>query len=239
MISKSSRSGVGSLIRGRALRGPQDGKWGSAPFFCTTATVRRPDIYKTLLLEHSTSYQPDERSIAFQNGEEKALSYFFRELHPALTHYANQWVNNLPLAQEIASDAFVKTWKKRGRLNTSTGIRSYLYTIVRRDSQKIASRQRNRQEVCMQTPPEAVHTETPFHYLVRSETCRLLYAAMQTLSPGNQRVIAMHFFEGKSTGEIARELNLHRHTVQTQKSRGIKALQKILQLPFLLFVFLF
>jgi RNA polymerase sigma-70 factor (ECF subfamily) len=190
-------------------------------------------------LRHSALYHPDEYAIAFQNGDEEALSYFFRELHPALTHYANHWVNNLQLAQEIASEAFVKTWQKHDKLNSSTGIRSYLYTIVRRDSQKIANRQRSRPEVYIQTPPESFHTETPFHYLVRSETYRLLYAAIQQLSPGNQRVIAMHFFEGKSTGEIARELNLHPHTVQTQKSRGIKALQKILQLPFLWLCFSF
>lgn len=191
-------------------------------------------------MRHFASYHPDDYAIAFQNGDEKALAYFFRELHPALTHYANQWVNNLQLAQDIASEAFVKTWQKRDKLNSSAGIRSYLYTIVRRDSQRMANRQRSQPEVYIQTPPEMFHTETPFHYLVRSETYRLLYAAIQQLSPGNQRVIAMHFFEGKSTGEIARELNLHRHTVQTQKSRGIKALQKILQLPFgaLFFFFL-
>lgn len=174
----------------------------------------------------AASYHPDEYAIAFQKGDERALAYFFRELHPALTHYANQWVNNLPLAQEIASEAFVKTWQNHYKLNSAEGIKAYLYTVVRRDSYKTAKTQNSPDTSIVNT----ADNDTPFSFLVRSETYRLLYSALQKLSPGNKRVITMYYLEGKTTGEIARELNLHPQTVQTQKLRGIKALQKLMNL---------
>ncbi|HTN05696.1 sigma-70 family RNA polymerase sigma factor [Agriterribacter sp.] len=171
----------------------------------------------------------EKQAFAFQRGDEQALSYFFQEFYPALTHYANQWLNNLPLAQDIASEAFVKTWQMHFKFNSFDGIKAYLYTIVRRDSFRAVQKQKRYLQL---DPPSAYDTpesNTPFSFLVRAETCRLLYSALQKLSPGNKRVITMYYLEGKNTSEIARELNLHPHTVQTQKLRGIKALQKILR----------
>ncbi len=170
-------------------------------------------------------HKPDDYAVAFGKGDEQALAYYFRELHPALTLYANQWVKDLPLAQEIASEAFVKTWEKHHKFNSHEGIRAYLYTIVRRDSYKAA---RNSSNISLLN--DSADNDTPFSFLVRAETYRLLYAALQKLSPGNKRVITMYYFDGKTTGEIAKELNLHPHTVQTHKLRGLKALQKLLNL---------
>lgn len=168
----------------------------------------------------------DEYAIAFSLGDEQALAYYFRQLHPALTLYANQWVKDFQLAQDIATEAFVKTWQKHYKLNSSEGIKAYLYTVVQRDSYKTAKRQNSLDTSIINT----ADNDTPFSFLVRAETYRLLYSALQKLSPGNKRVIAMYYLEGKTTGEIARELNLHPQTVQTQKLRGIKALKKLLNL---------
>ena len=75
--------------------------------------------------------------------------------------------------------------------------------------------------------------ETPLDNLIRTETYRLIHSALKDLAPGNQKVIKMYFLEGKSSGEIARELKLSRSTVNTQKYLGLAALRKkLLQLFF-------
>lgn len=173
-------------------------------------------------------HHPEDHAAAFRKGDEQALAFYFRELHPALTLYANQWVKDFRLAREITSEAFVKTWQKHHKFNSCEGIRAYLYTIVRRDSCKTSKKRSG-----VSLPNDPIDNNTPFSFLVRAETCRLLYAALQKLSPGNKRVITMYYFDGKTTGEIARELDLHPHTVQTQKQRGLKALQKMLHLTVL------
>ena len=183
-------------------------------------------------MPQAQQYHADNFPITFSKGDEQALAHYFRELHPALTLYANQWVKDYPLAQEIASEAFVKTWQKHYKFNSYEGIKAYLYTIVRRDSHKTAKKLRQADTLSS----DATDYETPFSFLVRAETYRLLYDALRKLSPGNKRVITMYYLEGKTTGEIARELNLHPHTVQTQKLRGIKALQKLLRLSIFIFL---
>ena len=173
--------------------------------------------------------EDEKQATAFQQGEEKALEYFFTRLYPTLTLYAFQWVKDRPSVEEIVSEAFVKTWQKHRRLNSFAGIRAYLYTVVRRDSSRAAARLHKERKLFTNTTPELLSTNTPFEYLLRAETYRLVHAALGKLSPGNRQVIAMHYLEGKTTAQIARQLNLHPQTVQTHKTRGIKALLKILQ----------
>ena len=183
--------------------------------------------------------QHEEQARAFQQGDEAALAFFYGEFLPALTLFASRWVKSRQIAQEIASEAFIKTWRMHPKLDSYAGIRAYLYKTVQRDCQHVQKRERRREEVHQFSMPDTACHDTPFQHLVRSETYRLVHAAIKTLSPGNRRVISMHFLEGKSTGQIARELNLHPHTVQTQKARGLKALRKIIQHPLLLSVYLF
>ena len=186
----------------------------------------------------TNSTTEDEYIFAFNRGDEQALAYYFRQLHPTLTHYANQWARDFHLAQEIAADAFVKTWKAHCQFDSYDSIKRYLYTIVRRDSYKIAKRLNIHPFPTQSEERGAADNDTPFSNLVRAETYRILYSALKKLSPGNNRVITMYYLEGKTTGEIARELNLHPSTVQTQKIRGIKALQKLLKLHVFWAIFL-
>jgi RNA polymerase sigma factor (sigma-70 family) len=184
------------------------------------------------------NFHEQQWALAFQEGDEAALAFFYGQFHPALTIFACRWVKDTQTAQEIASEAFVKTWKMNRKLNSYAGIRAYLYKVVQRAAFRVQLRQQQQPEllnICY-TDPE--NPDNPFEHLVRAETYRMVHNALKSLSPGNHRVISMHFLEGKTTGEIARELNLHPHTVQTQKARGLKALRKIMQEPLFIPVYL-
>src|SRR5258708_840146 len=94
-------------------------------FFCGIPAP--PNSRKMRLDPH---YTEQEYAQLFQEGEEIALNFFFRELHPALALFANRWVNNRSLAEEIAADAFIKTWKMHRKLDSYPSIRAYLYKVV-------------------------------------------------------------------------------------------------------------
>ena len=66
----------------------------------------------------------EEHSLDFNRGDEKALSFFYHEFYPALAHYSFQLTQSRPIAEEIASEAFVKTWRMHYKLNSYAGIKS-------------------------------------------------------------------------------------------------------------------
>lgn len=169
-------------------------------------------------------------ALLFQIGNEKALSFFYHEFYPALAHYSFQLTQSRPVAEEIASEAFVKAWRMHYKLNSYAGIKAYLYKIVHRDSvEAISSEQRRAKSYRLLSPQ--IDTESPFDNMVRSEVYRLIHAALKDLSPASRRVVIMHYLEGMTTGQIATELNLHPSTIKTQKMQGLKALKKVFIKP--------
>ncbi|HEY0434370.1 MAG TPA: sigma-70 family RNA polymerase sigma factor [Chitinophagaceae bacterium] len=167
----------------------------------------------------------------FQEGNEEALSYFYREYHPALTLFAHAHVRNFHLAQEIASEAFLKVWRLHSKLDNYQGIRAYLYKTVLRDSKRARFLEVRRTQFNQDTLTQPGTEDSPFSQLIRAETYRIVHSALKSLPPGYRKVISMHFIDGKSTGEIARELNASVSTVKTQKQKGLKALKKRMSKP--------
>lgn len=180
----------------------------------------------------------EEYAAAFQQGDEQALAFFYREFYPALALYANRWVENRSIAEEIASDALVKIWKMHWKLDSYLAIRAYLYKTVRRDSQLALKREQRRTEIHRQSQPQVVTNDTPFHHLVRCEVYRLIHTALKDLSPANRKVITMHFLEGKTSAEIAKELHLSSSTIRNQKMGALDALRKKLLRPMFILLYL-
>lgn len=171
-------------------------------------------------------------ALLFQNGNEKALSFFYYEFYPALTHYSFQLTQSRPVAEEIASEAFVKIWRMHYKLNSYAGIKAYLYKIVHRDSVDAILYEQRRTKSYRHLSTQ-IDTETPLDNMVRSEVYRLIHSALKDLSPANRKVMIMHYLDGKTTGQISRELNLHPSTIKTQKKQGLNALKKVFIKPML------
>ena len=166
---------------------------------------------------------------AFHRGDEKGLAYFYKSFHPILSLYAFKYVDNHSIAEEIASEAFVKTWKMYAKLDSFGAIRAYLYKIVYRDSINSLNHKQKREKLQRDSQPLTVDNYTPFDHLVRSEAYRIVHNSLKDLPSGQRKVTMMYYLEGKSTGQIAKELNLHPSTIKTQKDKGLEALRKKLR----------
>lgn len=171
-------------------------------------------------------------ALLFQGGNEKALSFFYNEFYPALAHYSFQLTLSRPVAEEIASEAFIKVWRLHYKLNSYAGIKAYLYKIVHRDSIKTVLSEQKRAKIHRNLQPETTN-DTPFDNLVRSEVYRIIHTALKDLSPAKRRVVIMYYLEGKTTGQIAHELNLHPSTIKAQKKDGFNQLKKSFIKPML------
>lgn len=189
-----------------------------------------------MLLRPEQHYTPEEYALLFQQGEEESLAFFYMELFPALSLYANSIVQNRETAEEVASTAFIKTWKHHEKLNSYNAIRAYLYKATYNGA--LFARQQSQRRNFIETHVEAVQVneETALANLIRAETYRIIHSALKDLAPGNQKIIQMYYLEGKSSGEIARELKLPRSTVNSHKYQGLAALRKKLLHLFLQFL---
>lgn len=175
-------------------------------------------------MDHRTG----ENAIAFQMGKEHALRYFHRLYYKALVYYAFQWLNCRQSAEEAASEAFLRTWTNRHKLNQAHAIKAYLYTCTRNLCLDALKARKGKETF---ETGVADYESSAFDHLVRAEMLRELHNALAELPPASRQVIEMHYLEGKTTGEIARELNKHPSTIKTQKLRALEMLRQKLPRP--------
>jgi RNA polymerase sigma factor (sigma-70 family) len=171
-------------------------------------------------------YTLTEYALLFQQGEEKALEWFYLEFHPVLLLYANNILKDLPIAEEVTSDAFIKTWKHHAKLDSFGAIRAYLYKVTHNGALQAKQKMERRNFIEKNAAISETDNYTPFEHTVRAETYHLVHAALKELAPGNQRVIKMYYLDGKSSGDIARELKLSANTVKSHKKQGLAAFRK-------------
>ncbi len=164
----------------------------------------------------------------FQQGDERGLHYIHRQLYPLTVYYANLRLHNHPLAEEIASSAFLKIWHRHSQFAHYSGVKAYLLKIVERDCQRVLIKARKVALFNSDLPEDVADGSDAFKTLVKAETYTLLHKAIKKLSPGMQAVVNSMYIEGNNLTETAKLLNLNTSTVHTQKKRAIKALAKLL-----------
>ena len=175
----------------------------------------------------STSHA-SEYALAFQQGEEKGFDFFFREFFPSLCFFANHILDNRCEAEDIASFAFIKIWKRHSQFNNARNIRSYLYQIVRNDCLKFLQQKGKR--IRMQKEIEHLTIDNTKGNceadIIRAEVFSELYKALNSLPTECRKVFKMLYIDGKKVNEIAEELKISPSTVKAQKARGLTLLKK-------------
>lgn len=137
-------------------------------------------------------------------------------------------VNNICEAEDIASFAFIKIWKRHNQFDNAKNIRSYLYQIVRNDCLKYLQQndRRNRTQREIEYLNIADSSADCEADIIPAELYSDLYKSLNNLPAECRKVFKMLYIEGKSVKEIAGELKISASTVKTQKARGLAMLRK-------------
>lgn len=159
---------------------------------------------------------------SFQQGEEEAFDYLFREYFTSLTYFAHRYLPDSATAEDIVQDSFVLLYQRRDRLKHISFIKSYLYTTVRNQCLKHLEQNR-RNQITINLPTEERSCEEK---LIAAETAHQLYQLIDKLTPALQQIIRLYYLEGKSNQEIAKQLGIEPDTVIRQRLRAIMALRK-------------
>ncbi|QES88522.1 RNA polymerase sigma factor [Rhizosphaericola mali] len=165
----------------------------------------------------------------------------FEQYYTRLCLFAYNIVSDDQIAEEIVQDAFLKLSDMETKKHV-VYFRQWLYSTVKNAAinHLKQKKRRDRQSQTYNYYMYTIHMEKQSNIedlIIRSEVNRRLWQGVEKLPSQMQQVILMHFEDGKSVGEIARELQLHVSTVKTQKQRGISQLRKYFLFPWVVFAF--
>lgn len=173
-----------------------------------------------------------------QENIEVSFSKLFSDCQDRFIHFANTYVCDRMVAEDIVMYAFTYYWENRDRLQNHTNPQAYMLTTIKnrclnylRDvqnyqfiSEKIKKHAEWKQSVKIATL-EACDPEELFS----KEVYERINLALDKLSEKNRKIFVKCRFEEKTYREVAEEMNLSVKGVEYHLNKAAESLRKSLK----------
>ncbi len=179
--------------------------------------VKKYLIFEQFLIEKLKSGDPDSFSEIF--------SAYYRDL----IYFAYSFTHELPAAEDIVQDTFVKLWEDHEKLNVTVSLKSMLLKIIQN---KCIDWHRHRK--IMNKHSSLIINNAPLYeyntdnYLLKSEMDGMIEKVMAQLPAKIREAYELHRIEGLKYQEIAAKLNVSVRTVEVRISKALVMLRKSL-----------
>lgn len=182
----------------------------------------------------------EESAVKIELGDPVVFESVFKQYYALLTLFANKYLNDLHLAEEIVSDVFTFLWERRDSLMFTTSLQAYLYRMVQNRCLNFLKHRKIENEyvnyVLRNNLLDQVAEEASSVCFSR-ELEEQINKAIDTLPVKCKMIFKMSRFKHLKNKEIARILNISPKTVERQITIALEKLR--CSLHYLVSVFLF
>ena len=166
----------------------------------------------------------------FKEGDERSFRKVFDLYYRSIMYYALKILQEDTYAEDVVSESFRKAWEYRDRFETLRHLENFLYFVTRnacisylRSDRVVQSTEKEWSRISA----DELEGSSPIELeRVQTNLLAVIYQKLEEL-PGGE-ILRMSYLEGKTTKEIARELNITENTVYITKSRSLKVLRSLL-----------
>ncbi len=178
-----------------------------------------------------------------KKGDAAAFDALFEEYGQKLFGFAMKYMKSEPEAEDLVQEVFVRVWEKRKSLKSDYSFKSYLFTIALNQIRKFF----NKKAIALHYFAEMKYMEPDSdNNMVKSIDYASILEQVDRIVdklPERKRLIFLKSRkEGKSSKEIAEELQITVGTVDNQVSDALRIIRNALKnenLSLLLFLALF
>jgi RNA polymerase sigma-70 factor (ECF subfamily) len=174
-----------------------------------------------------TEHTPDYTLVDnLRNGDLEAFDLIFKKYGDRLFGFALTYLKSREDTEELVQDVFLKIWENRKNLKKESSLKSYLFTIAYHNMCRLFREKQIHEkftEEILAQDNRIINLDEQLEYKSTLEQVNRLIEKL----PEKQRVIFLKSRkEGKSSKEIADEMDLAPGTVDNQISIAIKFLRK-------------
>ena len=167
----------------------------------------------------------------------KDFEVFFRENFSSVYAFMKRYTGDDELAADLAQETFIRVYERRDEIVSVDYGKAFLYTVARHLYWNHCKHQQAKEHYFAQLDENDVDDYDFLQEVTRQETMRILYTAIDRLSPQTRKVILLNL-EGKTNPEVAEELGISVNTVKTQKRKAYAFLREELKHLFIIFLVL-
>ena len=173
--------------------------------------------------EHQSDFELVEK---LQKGDLDAFDQIFKKYGDRLFGFALSYLKSKEETEGLVQDVFLKIWENRKNLKKESSLKSYLFTIAYHDMCRLFRKKQIHEKFLEEkgfAENTTINLEEQLEYKATLEQVDRLIEKL----PEKQRIIFIKSRkEGKSTREIAEEMNLAPGTVDNNISAALKFLRK-------------
>jgi RNA polymerase sigma-70 factor, ECF subfamily len=172
----------------------------------------------------------DQLIITLRAGDITAFEMLFRTYYQPLCNYAYSFVQDRDEAEEIVQATFLSVWEKRDALSIHTGVKPYLYAMVRNASLNVLKHEKIKQQhVVGELAVAEKSVESVSRTVIASELENRIHKALDKLPEQCRLVFKLSRFEELKYAEIAEQLNISIKTVENQMGKALKIMREQLK----------
>lgn len=149
----------------------------------------------------------------------------YAEHRLGLVRLALLLVDDVQSAEDVVQDAFAQFVGKAHRLRDQQAALAYLRTSVVNGSRSALRRRRTARGY---TPPHEPDRPDPSDLVVLADEHRQVIDALNQLAPRQREVLVLRYWTGLTEAEIADTLGISKGSVKSTASRGMDALEALL-----------
>ncbi len=168
---------------------------------------------------------------ATQRMEERSQDSWFCGLYErtfdSAFRYARVLTHDEALAEDIVSEVYLRAWINRATLATNTSPTGWVLTVIRNlAADEFRSR---RATVDVQEITEIPDTASEWLPELTAEQKAFIQQAIKRLTPEQQQVIFLRFFQRMNHEQVANELARSANAVRAIQFRALSRLRKLLE----------
>lgn len=154
---------------------------------------------------------------------EEFKSELYTQYYKKVCSYLNGKVNDANLAEDIASDVFLKVFEKLDTFDDSkASVSTWIYTITRNTLTDYFRTRRVFSEI-----PETMSAQSDIEEeYCRDEMLNILADALTALPERERDLIVLHYYSGKTLKEIAEQLDISYAYVKVLHNKALAAMKK-------------
>ena len=151
----------------------------------------------------------------------------FKTFYQPLCNYAYTFIQDRDEAEEIVQSTFLSVWEKRDGLEIRTGVKPYLYAMVRNACLNVIKHEKIKQKhVASELALAERSIESVSRTVMASELETRISEAMGKLPEQCRLIFKLSRFEELKYAEIADQLQLSVKTVENQMGKALKIMRE-------------
>ncbi|MGQ8336120.1 RNA polymerase sigma-70 factor [Sunxiuqinia sp. A32] len=161
-----------------------------------------------------------------KEGDRKTFTLIFDYYYTGLVVFADKYMHDIELSEDIVQSVFVKLWENREYIRSSS-IKSYLSSAVKNNCIDLI-RKKETQDKYVQRQ-KSIGIDSEHEFWAEHELQKMVEDSIRKLPSRCREIFKMSRYDGLKSIEIADKLGISQRTVETQITKALKILRKDLK----------